>query len=79
MFEGVDLEQVGLGVKELPGSYGLVGVEGVFLSKLCEWELILVTGNPVIQCRTWDLDFMSAAHCSLCHADCMALVVVGEC
>ena len=65
-------------MKEFSCFYCLVGVQVVFLSKFCEWELVLMAGNPIVQCGARNLDLKAAAHCPLCHADRMALVVVGE-
>ena len=66
-------------MEEASCSDDLVGVEGVFLTKFCERELVLVVFDPIVQCGAWNLDFKAAAHRPLGHADRMALVVVGEC
>ena len=66
-------------MKEAPGPDGLVGVEVVFLSEAGCGELVLMLFYPVIQGGAGNLDLETAAHCPLCHADRVTLVIVCEC
>lgn len=72
------LEKVWLWVKEPSCSDDLVGVEVVLLSEFCEWELVFVAGNPVPKGGHGYLCLESSAHCSNCHIQGVALVVVSE-
>lgn len=72
------LEEIWLGVEKAPCSDCLVGVEVIFLSQFCEGELGFVAGNPVPKSGHGNFSFVLSAHCSYCHIQGVALVVVCE-
>ena len=75
----MDSEEEGLLVKESSCFDRLVRVEVIFFSQFCEGQFGSVIFYPIVHGGTGDIDLKTATHCSLRHADCMALVIVCEC
>ena len=71
-------EEVRLGVEKASSFDSLIGVEVIFLSEFGEGELVLVAGDPVSKGGHGYFCLESSAHCSNCHIQSVALVVVGE-